>query len=144
MPYCPACRSEYEEGSKKCTDCGGDLAAGTMPEAPSIARASNEKWVSLLRVRREDNAEIIHGLLESADIPCEVIDKMAAQMPLPVSATLSRFEISGSREPRGRGQGAPQRGPGGDCPVSGLRPHVRRRRIDVRVLRRSAALMVPW
>jgi len=93
MPYCPACRTEYEEGSKKCSDCGGDLAAGAMPETPSIAGASDEKWESLLRVRREDNAEIIRGLLESADIPCEVIDKMAAQMPLPVSTTLSRFEI---------------------------------------------------
>jgi len=94
MPYCPACRLEHEEGQKSCTNCDGALSAGTMPRTPAVgAAALDEKWTPLMRVRREDNAEIIRGLLESDGIPCEVIDKMAAQLPLPVSATLSRFEI---------------------------------------------------
>ena len=93
MPYCPPCRLEYEEGIEKCTDCGEILVAGSMPENPAAQRAPEEEWTVLMRVRRDETAEIIHGLLESEGIDCEIVGKDFAEMPVPAVDSLSRREI---------------------------------------------------
>ena len=53
----------------------------------------DDDWVVLMRVRLEPTAHIIEGLLESAGIESEVIDKTASEMPIPVVDTMSRLEI---------------------------------------------------
>ncbi|HZI93502.1 MAG TPA: DUF2007 domain-containing protein [Patescibacteria group bacterium] len=86
MPYCPACRLEYEKGFDACTDCGSTLVAGTMPEAAGEKASSEERWTALMRVRNQENAEIVRGLLQSQGFDCEVIDKRLSEMPMPVEA----------------------------------------------------------
>lgn len=90
MPYCVACRMEFQEGVTACSDCGTALTPGPMPPDPS---RSAERWTSLLRVRREETAAIIQGHLESAGIECEVIDKTTSELPVPVVTTFSYVEI---------------------------------------------------
>ena len=89
MPYCPECRLEYEEGFDVCTDCGVTLVAGPMPEAAgekASDASSEEKWIPLMRVRNQENAEIVRGLLQSQGFDCEIIDKRLSEMPMPVEA----------------------------------------------------------
>ncbi|HKY34027.1 MAG TPA: hypothetical protein VJV23_15965 [Candidatus Polarisedimenticolia bacterium] len=50
-------------------------------------------WTVLLRVRREETAEIVRGLLESNGLECKIIRKTASELPVPVVDTMSRFEI---------------------------------------------------
>ncbi len=46
-----------------------------------------------MRVRRPDSAAIIRGLLESAGIQSEVIDKRLSEMPLTLGEPSSSLEI---------------------------------------------------
>lgn len=89
MPYCADCRMEYREGSERCADCGAVLVAGPMGDRPEPA---DENWQVLMRVGREQNASIIHGLLRSHGISCEVVNKALSEMPVP-SASSSYFEV---------------------------------------------------
>lgn len=92
MPYCPDCRMEYQEGASTCADCGQTLVSGVMPSGPP-GRPAEEKWICLLRVNDEESALIVRGMLETAGIECEMIDKRAAEMPVPVVDAISRLEI---------------------------------------------------
>ena len=93
MPYCPACRLEYEEGHRKCTDCGADLMAGSLPARPGSSAAAEENWSVLMRVRTEETAEIVRGLLESNGFECEIVGKAFSEMPVPDVDALTRIEI---------------------------------------------------
>ena len=90
MAYCPECRHEYEAGVTKCTDCDVALVSGTPP---SHSAAAEEKWAVLMRVRTEETAEIIRGLLESAEIECELVGKGLSEMPMPDVDSDARLEI---------------------------------------------------
>src|SRR5262245_2984898 len=90
MPYCESCRMEFQEGARFCSDCGAALKAGSMPPDPPRAE---ERWTSLMRVRGEETAAIIEGLLESAGIDCEVIGKTVSELPVPAVTGLSYVEI---------------------------------------------------
>jgi putative signal transducing protein len=93
MAYCPECRMEYEAGVATCTDCGSVLVAGTMPAPADEQGRPDERWTTLMRVRRLETAEIVRGLLDSAGIESEVIDKTTSEMPLPALETISYLEI---------------------------------------------------
>ena len=54
---------------------------------------AQDVWPTLLRVRQEETASIISGLLESAGIPNEVIDKGTSELPIPDVESMSRIEI---------------------------------------------------
>jgi hypothetical protein len=54
---------------------------------------AQDDWTVLLKVRREETADIVAGLLESAGIPCEVIDKTTSEFPMPAVESMSRLEI---------------------------------------------------
>lgn len=86
---------EYRQAPEICTSCGSSLAAEPSPDTPSSDsdHDNEENWIPIMRLRRQENAAIIQGLLESEGIEAEVIDKTLAQMPLPVSGRLSRVEI---------------------------------------------------
>ena len=93
MAWCPDCRFEYEEQVLVCTDCGHTLVAGPLPPSPATAPAAGEEWTLLMRVRRPDSAAIIRGLLGSAGIQSEVIDKQMSEIPLALGASTSSLEI---------------------------------------------------
>ena len=54
---------------------------------------AQEDWLTLLRVREDETASIIAGLLNSAGIPNEVIGKTTAELPIPDVDVMSRIEI---------------------------------------------------
>ena len=54
---------------------------------------AQDDWVTLLRVREEETASVIAGLLDSAGIPNEVIDRAASELPIPAVDSMSRIEI---------------------------------------------------
>lgn len=93
MPYCPGCRQEYEEGITKCTDCAAPLTSGAMPGLPAAVASAEEKWAVLMRVRTQENAEIVHGLLESSGIECEIVGKAFVEVPVPAIDSMARLEI---------------------------------------------------
>ncbi|HEY3175775.1 MAG TPA: DUF2007 domain-containing protein [Candidatus Polarisedimenticolia bacterium] len=93
MPYCPPCRLEYEEGVETCTDCAEVLVAGPMPEEVPERAGAEEKWTVLMRVRDDETAEIVRGLLMSGGIECQIVGKAFVEMPVPVVDSLSRIEI---------------------------------------------------
>ena len=89
MPYCATCRMEYREERAVCSDCGATLASGPMPRRPFEEGA----WKVLARTRGREHAEIIHGMLESNGIECEIISKALSEMPVPAAGFTSHYEI---------------------------------------------------
>ena len=53
----------------------------------------DDNWIVLMRVRLELTAHMIEGLLNSAGIEAEVIDKAASEMPIPAVDSMSGLEI---------------------------------------------------
>ena len=105
MAYCPNCRCEYEEPRDTCADCGSSLVAGDMPAGAAGETRPGGQWSFLSRVRRRDSAEIIRGLLDSAAIQCEVIDKTLSEMPLTLGEPSSYLEIWVPEESVGEARG---------------------------------------
>ena len=70
MPYCPKCRSEYDEGIKTCYDCRCDLVDELPPEQES---AENEmhfvREALLMTVADEMEYRIVESKLAQYDIP---------------------------------------------------------------------------
>ena len=88
MLYCGNCLTETTDDCTTCPECGARLKRETKPPETR----GDDPWIALLRTKRPDSAEIIRGLLESEEIPCEVINKAISEMPVP-AATSSYFEI---------------------------------------------------
>ncbi len=90
MLYCSKCLTESGDDRTTCPECGAALVAGTRPPETS---GDGEPWIALLRARRPDSAAIICGLLESEEIPCEMMNKAISEMPVPAATYASYFEI---------------------------------------------------
>jgi len=86
--YCGNCLTETTDDRTACPECGAQL----KPETKPPETRGDEPWIALLRTRRPDSAEIICGLLESEEIPCEMMNKAISEMPVP-AGTSSYFEI---------------------------------------------------
>ena len=64
MPFCPACRSEYVEGTQTCEDCGRKL----LDTLPADAKAPDVRLVEIWHTQGEMEAQLIRSLLESNGI----------------------------------------------------------------------------
>jgi len=70
MPFCPMCRSEYEEGIERCADCNSLLVDSVPPENPDAE--PDATLVEVYRAAGDEEAIIIKGLLESEGIMCSL------------------------------------------------------------------------
>jgi hypothetical protein len=70
MPWCPKCKTEYREGFDICSDCGETLVS-EYPADPNGAEEIEKDgdWEHFIYLFNETEADIVMGLLESADIP---------------------------------------------------------------------------
>ncbi len=71
MPWCPKCKIEYREGYDYCADCGCALVK-KQPLAPVDTEYTPEgdgDWEHLIFIYNETEADIVIGLLGTADIP---------------------------------------------------------------------------
>ncbi len=66
MPYCPTCRQEFVAEVDTCPDCGVALQA-TLPPSPE---EPDEHLVDVLVTNDPAEAEVVVGLLQVNDIPC--------------------------------------------------------------------------
>ena len=66
MPYCPKCKSEYVEGTKKCEDCGQALTADRPGDESSNQEAGD--LVEVWHTQGEMDAQLVRSLLESSGI----------------------------------------------------------------------------
>ena len=64
MPFCPQCRSEFNEGILICTDCGTDLVA----ELSLDAGVEYVDWKIVQSVSSEILGNILKGVLENGGI----------------------------------------------------------------------------
>lgn len=65
MPYCPTCRTEYQSGIKRCTDCDAEL----VDELPEEEKQVSETGLALLAVfPNAAAARLIQELLENNGI----------------------------------------------------------------------------
>ena len=84
MPYCPACGSEYQEGTEQCVDCKVDLQPGPPPSPVEEAQASPQP--DLVRVRFFSGpqavmeADLARNILETQAIPCVLRGQYAAEV----------------------------------------------------------------
>jgi len=83
MPYCPECRSEFNEEVETCVECNKKLVKKLPPEI---------KWVTAHICTVENEAYLIQGFLESMDIPCVIESKKFHAEPVNFGP-LSEIEI---------------------------------------------------
>src|SRR5689334_16208765 len=72
MPYCPACRSEYEPWIAACADCGSVLVAELPPAPappPKPTMAPDDQWVYLTNVPNSILGNLLVNQLKDAGIP---------------------------------------------------------------------------
>lgn len=67
MPWCPKCRTEYENGFKTCNDCNADLVDELEQDKDDTD--VNTKEVFLVSIANSIEAEIVATLLASYNIP---------------------------------------------------------------------------
>jgi hypothetical protein len=104
VPYCPACLTEYVEGTVECEDCGAKLQAGSPPEAvppvehpPGVlagwlqslvgaGKAEDSPSVKTVRLRTFSgptatlDADLARNLLESQGIPVILPGETSVEM----------------------------------------------------------------
>lgn len=68
MPFCPKCRCEFVEGIQSCSDCGEELVQ-ELPPYETEDDNSQIKWIKILNVANEEEAEMVVGMLHSSEIP---------------------------------------------------------------------------
>lgn len=71
MPFCPKCKTEYEEGVTTCADCGEKLVRN-LPKEPKSKDApyiDDDKEAFLVSVSEGFDTQMIEGSLRSANIP---------------------------------------------------------------------------
>jgi hypothetical protein len=89
MPVCPACRSEYREGFRRCADCDVDLVA-ELPPSPAPAAVSG--W-SQVFYGDHRSAEILRSTLETAGIKTVAPDDMIPQIRFHAPSTGGQVRI---------------------------------------------------
>jgi hypothetical protein len=65
--HCPRCRTEYEPGIRRCSDCELDLAEGTAPSGQD-----EPEWVELVTVLETGDASLLmvtKSLLDVEGVP---------------------------------------------------------------------------
>ena len=67
LPFCPACRTEYEPPTSYCTVCGVDLV-DSLPPQDQDKDADAGALVELARFSNVSEAEMIKELLEKNEI----------------------------------------------------------------------------
>ena len=81
MPYCPDCKSEYEEGVAKCATCGTVLLPGSVPQDHVKL---GEIATVCVRVFRGPTAvmeaELARNVLEEEGIPCVLPGEVMAEV----------------------------------------------------------------
>jgi len=80
VPICPSCRSEYEEGFRRCADCDVELVGSVAeipPEPEAPAEAPEEEFEGEIRFLAESRGlgEAIREQLLASRIPCYLYDR---------------------------------------------------------------------
>ncbi len=78
MPYCPACRTEYEDGVARCADCGARLVPELPPEP--VAEWDATEWVTVEEVGDEVAARIVEGYLLERGFAVRVLSRHDHQL----------------------------------------------------------------
>lgn len=67
--FCPKCGAEYREGFYRCVDCEVDLVE-EAPDLPSVAEATEQHYVTVLRTGDPTLLLMAKSLLQAAGIAC--------------------------------------------------------------------------
>jgi len=67
MPFCPACRAEYEDRTDRCESCGIRLV-DALPEETADRETAGIELVDLADFSNVSEAEMIKEILEKNDI----------------------------------------------------------------------------
>jgi hypothetical protein len=65
VPYCPNCRTEYQRGVKRCTDCNAQLVNALPPE---VEESDERELVELAVFPNASEARLVQELLENNGI----------------------------------------------------------------------------
>jgi hypothetical protein len=74
MPYCPECKSEYEEGILKCSDCGTDLVPQLDEEKEETHFPDGEYTLVYVSTQIID-VDMVKANLEGAGIESFVLNQ---------------------------------------------------------------------
>jgi hypothetical protein len=85
MPYCPSCRSEYEEGTVTCADCGEPLV-DQLDDNGSV-----EELVDVYECWEGQQAERLATVLRDSDIHVLVRDRSSSAFPTNVGKTAQQL-----------------------------------------------------
>lgn len=75
MPFCPQCRSEYEDGVTRCSDCDEALVAELPPLETALPPTEYDNWKYVANLTSTAYAQMIEEALREADVPVVVISQ---------------------------------------------------------------------
>jgi hypothetical protein len=68
--YCRSCRSEYRPGIAHCSDCGGELLPGDLPDSPDLRlKEPPPQPVTVFTSRNPALFPVARSILESEEVP---------------------------------------------------------------------------
>ncbi len=75
MPFCPKCRTEYEAGVTRCSDCDELLVAELPPVENEFSTTNLENWKCVANLTSTAYAQMVEEGLREAGIPVVVISQ---------------------------------------------------------------------
>ena len=92
MPWCPNCKTEYQEGIEKCADCGSDLV-DELPDEEEVSEAEAAEAETAGTEGFEEGEVTTEEDLEALGIDPRVLEQCDGVVSLPMAGAKTSVNV---------------------------------------------------